>query len=1116
MDVANWLGQLGLERYQAAFRENDVSAAVLPGLTADDLKELGVASVGHRRQLLQAIAALRADAMSAGDPSHSSGLSISGISVDVGSSRSTAERRQLSVMFCDIIGFTALSARLDPEDLSAVIRGYQTLAATIITRFGGFIARYVGDGVLTYFGWPEAHEANAERAVRAALAVIEAISQAPVRTEQLRVRIGIATGLVVVGEPIGTGDARQQTAIGETPNLAARLQGLAEPNGIAIDAVTRRQIGGLFECQDLGTVALKGLPDPVPAWQVLQEAAVESRFEALHTQTMTPMIGRDEEFELLLRRWRQAKEGEGQLVLLSGEPGIGKSRLIAALYERLHCEPHDNLRYFCSPHHQDSALYPVVARWEQDLKFARGDTSHERLQKLEAALIPVGTSPDEVALIADLLSVPVDDRYPHLDLNPQRKKEKTYDALLHLLTNRARRQPLLMLFEDAHWADASSLELLYQVVGLLTDLPILIVVSFRPEFQPPWVGHAIASLITLRRLTRKQAEQLAQRVLIERALSPDLLERVVMQTDGVPLFIEELTKAVLEDPKQPGSNAAALEVPATLQASLIARLDRLPAAKQIAQIGAVIGREFAQTLLAAVANMPEAQLAQGLEILVASGLAFRHGMQPDAVYTFKHALVRDAAYSTLLRSQRQELHARIAEEIEKHFPEFVDKQPELLAHHCTQAALAERAIKFWRLAGLRSVSRSANAEAATHFSNALDLLSMLPPSEQRDEQELDLTLNLAVALIAVHGFGSSRVEECAQRATKLSDTLRDSPNRFAARRLAWNSCLMRQPLPRTLELARDLARFADEDKSAARVAVAHRSLGYSLLILGDIREADNILSRGAALADTLSSCEFAVYGEHPSMVCRAYGAHARIVGGFPTSGARLAESAVEFARRQDNAHSLAWALNAAAQAFTLHHDPATTARFAAEGLEAAREHHLPQWLANGERCMGWAMHRLGNFDDGMSLLLQGAKRWSDTGAKLHTTHYEVALAECFLREGRIAEARAHLNAAREHCTNYAEAYLAAEIDRLESLLLQREQTAPEIIEEYLVKSLNTASKQGARLYELRTATTLASMLADRNDRRGAMDTLAPVFGWFTEGFDTSDLREAKALLEKLA
>ena len=416
MDVANWLRQLGLERYQAAFRENDVSAAVLPGLTSDDLKELGVASVGHRRQLLQAIAALRADAMSAGDPSQFSGLSISGISIDVGSSRSTAERRQLSVMFCDIIGFTSLSARLDPEDLSSVIRGYQARAATIITRFGGFIARYVGDGVLTYFGWPEAHEANAEKAVRAALAIIEAISQAPVRTEQLRVRIGIATGLVVVGEPIGTGDARQQTAIGETPNLAARLQGLAEPNGIAIDAATRRQIGGLFECQDLGKVALKGLPDLVSAWRVLREAAVESRFEAMHAQTMTPMIGRDEELELLLRRWRQAQEGEGQLVLLSGEPGIGKSRLIAALYERLRCEPHDNLRYFCSPHHQDSALYPVIARWEQDLKFARGDTSHERLQKLEAALIPVGTSPEEVVLIADLLSVPVDDRYPRLDL----------------------------------------------------------------------------------------------------------------------------------------------------------------------------------------------------------------------------------------------------------------------------------------------------------------------------------------------------------------------------------------------------------------------------------------------------------------------------------------------------------------------------------------------------------------------------------------------------------------------------------------------------------------------------------------------------------------------------
>ena len=1109
MDVADWLRQLGLERYEAAFRENDVSAAILPGLTSEDLKELGIVSVGHRRQLLAAIAELHPDSKTVDDkisplprsqaiePSHGS----------------AAERRQLSVMFCDVIDFTALSSRIDPEDLSAVIRGYQSRVATTIARFGGFIARYVGDGILIYFGWPEAHEVNAESAVRAALAVVDVIIRAPVLTEPLQVRIGIATGLVVVGEPIGTGEARQQTAIGETPNLAARLQGLAQPNSVVIDAVTRRQIGGLFDYRDLGLVMLKGLPDPVPAWQVVGEAAVESRFEAMHAGTMTPLIGRDEELELLLRRWRQAKEGEGQLVLLSGEPGIGKSRLIAALEEGLRSEPYESLRYFCSPHHQDSALYPIVTRWERDLRFARGDTPQERLQKLEAATAPA-MSPEDIAFIADLLSLPGDDRYPTFDLSPQRRKEKIFEALLCVLANRSRRQPVLMLFEDAHWADASTLELLDKAIGLLIDLPILLIVSFHTEFQPPWVGLAVSSLITLRRLTRKQAAQLAKRIAVEPVLSPALLERIVTQTDGVPLFIEELTKVVLDDAEDSDRSLATLDVPATLQASLTARLDRLPGAKQVAQIGAVIGREFTHTLLITVAQLPEVQLAHGIDTLVASGLAFRSGIPPDAIYTFKHALVRDAAYYTLLRSQRQELHARIAKALEEGFPEIVDRQPELLAHHFTHAGFTDRAIDFWRGAGLRSVGLSAHSEAGAHFRSALDLLEKLPPSEQRNAQELDLTLNLAVPLIAVHGFGALCVEECALSAMELSDRLQASPSRFTARRLAWNSCLMRQPVSKAIALAEDLASLAERDENLAELAVAHRSLGYSLLIAGEVGAADEMLVRGMTLADTIADREFVVYGEHPSMVCRLYGGQAKITAGFPTYGARLVEEAVLHARRGDNIHSLAWALAVASHVFQIHNEAAAAARFASEAIETARDHNLPQWLALGERCMGWAMHRRGEFAAGLNLQRQGVRRWNETGATLHTTHCEVMLAESFLREGRAAEARAHLTAARAHCARYGEVYLAAEIERLESLLLRCEQAAPEIVEEYLVKSLHIARRQGARLFELRTATTFGRVLADRGERRQAVDLLTPVYSWFTEGLDTTDLKEAKALLEE--
>jgi class 3 adenylate cyclase/predicted ATPase len=1115
MDIADWLRQLDLEQYEAVFRDNDIRAAVLPSLTAEDLKDLGVTSVGHRRRLLEAIAALRTDAPSAGSLTQPLQSSASRPSASDRSRASMAERRQLSVMFCDVIGFTKLSARLDPEDLSAVIHSYQSLVATTIARFGGFIARYVGDGVLIYFGWPEAHEANAERAVRAALAVIDAIGQTPVRAESLQVRIGIATGLVVVRESIGTGEARQQTAIGETPNVAARLQALAGPNSVVIDAVTRRQIGGLFDCRDLGLVALKGLHEPVPAWQVVGHAAVQSRFAALRAGAMTPLIGREEEFELLLRRWQRATAGEGQLVLLSGEPGIGKSRLIAALEERLRGEPHQNLRYFCCPHHQDSALYPIVVQWEQNLRFARGDTPQERLRKLEAELVTVGTSPEDIALIADLLAVPVDDRYPRFDPNPQRKKQKTFEALIRGLTSRAHRQSVLILFEDAHWADASSLELLDKMTDVLTDLPVLLIVSFRPEFQPAWVDLAHASLLTLRRLSQQETSQLIELIAVERLLSPALFARIIAQTDGVPLFIEELTRAVLERAEQSSDKASPLEIPSTLQASLIARLDRLSDAKQIAQIGAVIGREFTHTLLAFAAQLPQAQLAHGIDALVQSGLAFRRGAPPDAVYTFKHALVRDAAYGTLLRSQRQELHARIGSAIEEHFPEIVDTQPELLAHHLTQAGLIDPAIGFWRLAGLRNVGRSAHCEASAHFGFALDLLGKLPPSEQRDTRELGLILDLAVPLIAVGGFAAVRVEECALRAMELSDQLHGSPSRFAALRLAWNSCLMRQPVAKTIALARDLIGLAGVDKGPAKLAAAHRSLGYSLLVAGEFCEADEILARGAAYADTVADREFAVYGEHPSMVCRVYDGQAKILTGFPTSGARLIEDAIAYARRGENAHNLAWALGVASHSFQIHHETAATARYAAEAIDTARRHHLPQWLALGERCMGWAMHQRGEFDEGMRLQLQGVRRWNGTGAMLHTTHCEVVLAESLLREGQTAAARAHLDAARAHRVTYGEDYLAAEIDRLEGLLLQQERAAGDIVEEYLAKSLDTARRQGARLLELRTATTFARMLAEKHECSRAFDLLAPIYGWFTEGFETTDVREAKTLLDGL-
>ena len=650
---------LGLERYEAAFRENDVDAELLPNLTADDLKDLGVTSVGHRRQLLEAIAALRLKDTPAVDPS-ARRISPTG---DTGSLETTAERRPLSVMFCDLIGSTALSSRLDPEDLREVIRTYQACVATTIQQFDGFIARYVGDGVLIYFGWPEARETDAERAVRAGLAVAAAVSATPVSGEPLQVRIGIATGLVVIGEPIGSGDSRQQTAVGETPNLAARLQGLAGPDQVVIDAATRRQIGGLFECRDLGTVELKGLPAAVPAWQVLSENRTLGQFEALRSGA-TPLVGRDEEMELLLRRWAQAKAGNGRVVLISAEPGVGKSRLAEALAERIAAEPHTRLRYFCSPHHQDSALYPVIAQMERAAGFAHADEPAARLAKLQALLAATAPPIEDVALIAELHALPSADLAPPLDLTPQRKKEKTFEALLRQVEGLSRQQPVLMIFDDLHWIDPSSRELLDRVIERVADWPVLLLAMFRPEFQPPWIGQPHVTMLTLARLDRRDTAAMVANVAGNAALPPEIVEEIAERTDGVPLFVEELTKAVLESGAQGAAALSAvphpaLSVPATLHASLMARLDRLgPAAKDVAQTGAAIGREFG--LRAAGVRSPICRSRNFARRSIGStnaGLLFVRGTPPQSSYIFKHALVQDAAYGTLLRGRRQLLHA---------------------------------------------------------------------------------------------------------------------------------------------------------------------------------------------------------------------------------------------------------------------------------------------------------------------------------------------------------------------------------------------------------------------------------------------------------------------------
>ena len=855
MDLGAWLRSLGLEEYEAAFRQNHIDDSVLPSLTAEDLKDLGIGSIGHRRKLLEAIALLRAEPTTKAPPPEAP-------TTVPKPPQDTAERRQVTVMFSDLVGSTALSARMDPEDLREVISAYQKCVAETVQRFGGFVAKYMGDGVLVYFGYPQAHEDDAERAVRAGLELIQAVgglkSSAPLQT-----RVGIATGLVVVGDLIGSGAAQEQAVVGETPNLAARLQGIAEPNTVVIAESTRKLLGNLFDLQDLGAQDLKGIGGPVRAWAALRPASVESRFEALHASGLTELVGREEELELLLRRWSKAKTGEGQVVLLSGEAGIGKSRLTAALLERLASEPHTRLRYFCSPQHTDSALYPIIGQMERAAGFAHDDTAQAKLDKLDALLAQTSTSKQDAALFAEMLSLPNDGRYPALDLEPQQRRQKTLEALTAQVEALSRQNPLLMIFEDAHWTDPTSLEVFGRVVDRVRSLPVLLIVTFRPEFEPPWIGRPYVTALTINRLAQRDIEAMIDRVVGNKFIPASVRQDIIERTDGIPLFVEEMTKAVLEAESEEEAQrtaatvpSTALAVPASLHASLMARLDRLGPAKEVAQIGAAIGREFSHALLAAVTHKPEAELQSALDRLMAAGLLFRQGVPPHATYLFKHALVQDAAYGTLLREPRRALHARIAEALESQFTDIAESQPELLARHCTEAGQIEKAVGLWGKAGQRSLERSALVEAVEQFTRALDQIATLPATPALRREQIKLQVALITPLSHVKGYAAPETKAAAERARLLieqAEALGEPPEDplllfsvlygfFAANFTAFNADVCH-------DLAAQFLALAEKQKASFPLMLGHGFLGATLLLRGDIAEARAHLDQGIPLYD---------------------------------------------------------------------------------------------------------------------------------------------------------------------------------------------------------------------------------------------------------------------------
>jgi class 3 adenylate cyclase/predicted ATPase len=1122
MDVGGWLRSLGLSQYETLFRQNDIDAEVLSELTDGDLEKFGV-SFGHRKRLLKAIASLGSTETAAklANP------------VPLQTFPEAAERRQLTVMFCDLVGSTAMSARLDPEDMREVVGSYQRLCADLIAKAGGFVAKYMGDGLLAYFGYPQAHEHDAERAVQAGLALAEAMPKLKTAAGvPLQVRVGIATGLVVVGDLIGSGEAQERGIVGETPNLAARLQVLAEPNMVVIAEGTRRLLGDLFELGDLGPKDLKGIAWPVRAWAALRASSVESRFDALHTTGLTALVGREEEFEFLLRRWSQAKAGQGQVVQMSGEAGIGKSRLTAALLERVAGESHTRLRYFCSPQHTDSALHPIIGQMERAAALAYDDKPQAKLDKLDAVLAQTSTSPEDTALLAEMLSLPNDGRYPALELTPEQRRQATLEALMSQLVGLAHQRPVLMIVEDAHWVDPTSLEAFGRTVDRIRALPVLLIVTFRPEFNAQWVGQSQVTSLTLNRLGKLEAAAIVTRIFANKELPADMLAEIVERTDGIPLFIEETTKAVLEAESEGAARrtvaavpSSALSVPASLYASLMARLDRLGPAREAAQIGSAIGREFSHALLAAVALKPEAELQSTLDRLVAAGLLFRQGVPPNASYLFKHALVQDAAYGTLLREPRRALHARIAEALESQFAEIAERQPELLARHCAEAGLIEKAAGLWGKAGQRSLERSALVEAADQLTRALAQIVTLPATPALRRDEIKLQVAHINTLFNFKGYAAAETKAAVERARLLieqAEALGESPEDplllfsvlygfWVANYVAFNGDVMR-------ELAAQFLSLAETQGATVPRMVGHRILGVALMYAGDIVESRPHYDRAIALYDPAQHRPLAArFGADVAVTVLTHRPLALWVLGYPEAALADVEHALDDARGIPHAATLMHALFFTAWTHS-HCGNHLIAKAQLDELVAlAEEKSSLFWKTLGMLTQRCALALTGETTDSAHMIASGIKAFRSTGGTLWAPSWVSYLARAYADIGQFDDAWRCIAEATKTTQTTKEKWCEAEVHRTAGEIALKS-PHPDLAkaEAYFERALAVAREQRAKSWELRAATSITRLWRDQGKRQQARDLLAPIYCWFTEGFDTLDLRESKRLLDDLA
>jgi class 3 adenylate cyclase/tetratricopeptide (TPR) repeat protein len=1111
MDVGTWLSGLGLSQYEAVFRESEIDADVLTELTDQHLKDLGVA-LGHRLRMLRAIRELADDAP---------------VKASSAKPQDAADRRQLTVMFCDLVDSTALTAQLDPEDMGDVLRAFQRAVAAAVARFDGHVAKWTGDGASVYFGYPRAHEDDAERATRASIALVEAVGK--LRRERgiaLEVRIGISTGLVVVGELIGEGEARERGVVGDTPNLASRLQTLAEPDTVVVSESTRRLLGRNFELQPLGPQELKGFKSPVPAWSVLRERDNVSRFEASRSEAMTPFVGREQEIALLVNRWRRATKGEGQVALLSGEAGIGKSRILAALRERIGDERHLAFRYQCSPHHGNDAFYPVIGQIWRGAGFVSGEPAAARLDKLEMMISRAQLDIGEIVpYLASLLAIPTEGRYPALEMSPSEVKERTIAALISMVVGVAKSVPVVMLLEDAHWIDPTSLDLTGRLVERVQDLAVLIVVTARPEFAAPWIGRPHFTALALNRFERSQVVTMIDRIMSSRALPTEVLDQIIAKTDGVPLFVEELTKSVLESGLLREENGAyvlasaltPLAIPSTLHDSLTARLDRLSPIKEIAQIGAAIGREFSYDLLEAVSPVRGQPLHNALHQLMETELIYGRGTPPKASYIFKHALVQDTAYVSLLRGRRQRIHADIAQVLKERSAE--EYPPAIIAHHFTEAGLAEQAAPYWLAAAELALSQSAPVEAEHQASAGLALIPRVTEGPERDALELGLLVARANAMIPLKSISAPETFAALADAKQLLDRgVGTDLQRVSILYGLCSASTLTARLKQALDFAHQIIEVAERQDDPTYRVVGYRQLGTLQFYAGKNREALQSLQKGNQYCDPRRQRALGYrFSWDQGVALRSFEVLVRLSLGLLDSAAQLSEQVRIELLSHGHATTVAsatfssqtWPKLVLGDLEALERESAELAAYCAEKrVEQIR------LLASYHHAYACAMRD--PVERNIAVLRAALDALRRSGGNAGNSIIKCNLAEALLTAGDLAGAEAVLEEGFAFVEQSGEQYWLAGLHRLcGHVALKRPEPDRPRAEACFKKAIEVARSQEARLLELRAAIDLAQLWRDTGSDSDPRAMLEPILAAIEGGETTRDVRNARAALAGL-